>query len=86
MQQLAGPGLAFVRLPISIVMLFFTVFIKPGQSIRINFLRIRIRIWIQLLKMCNKLPYEEFSGVEIKRKRLLKVKKTMKLVQIYLIL
>ena len=34
--------------------------------------------------MCNKLPYEEFSGVEKKHKRLLKVKK-MKLVQSYLI-
>ena len=34
-----------------------------------------MRIRIQLIKICNKLPYEEYSGVE---------KKTMELMQIYL--
>ena len=55
---------------------------KAGLWIRIHFLRswiqtffaMWIRIRIQLNKICNKLPYEEFSRVEKDKKSVLKSK------------
>ena len=44
---------------------------------------LEMRIQIQLNKMCNKLPYEELSGIEKDKNKLLKVlKKTKELLKI----